>query len=99
MYFELWSFLSFGRPGVTTAAGYGSSPEEFRREVAQRRQRDAGAAPNLVTTPEKFRALIAAQRAEREAAAVQPATGPQVTPEEWRAMLAVRRRAATTAKA
>ena len=49
----LWSFLSFGRPGVTTAAGYRSTPEESRREVAQRRQRDAGAAPNMITTPEK----------------------------------------------
>ena len=57
----LWSFLSYGRPAVTTAAGYRSTPEDFRREVAQRRQRDAGVAPNMITTPEKFRALIAAQ--------------------------------------
>jgi hypothetical protein len=64
----LWSFLSYGRPGVTTAAGYRSTPEEFRQEVAERRQRDAGAAPILVTTPEKFRALIAAKRADRAAA-------------------------------
>lgn len=89
----LWSFLSYGRPGVTTAAGYRSTPEEFRQEVAERRQRDAGAAPILVTTPEKFRALIAAKRADRAAAAVQPATGPQVTPEQWRAQLAERRAA------
>jgi hypothetical protein len=57
--------------GRTAAADFSSTPEEFRREVAERRQRDANIAPNMITTPEKFRALIAAQRAERDAAAQQ----------------------------
>jgi hypothetical protein len=78
----LWSFLSYGKPEATTAAGYSSTPEEFRREVAQRLQRGAHAAPNMVTTPEKFRALITAQRAERDGAALPSAAGPQVTPEQ-----------------
>jgi hypothetical protein len=76
MHSGLWSFMSFGtsrESAVTAAAGYSSTPEEFRREVAERRQRDANTAPNMITTPEKFRALIAAQRAERDAAAQQSA--------------------------
>jgi hypothetical protein len=57
-----------------------------------------GGTPNMVTTPEKFKALIASQRAERALVASQPAVaelpsglGLQITPEQWRVQLGVRR--------
>lgn len=54
-----------------------------------------GGTPNLVTTPERFRALIAQQRANRAAvvasAELPSGLGLQITPEQWRVQLGVRR--------
>lgn len=71
----LWSFLSWG-----------TEVEAQDAVVAA-----AGGAPNMVTTPEAFRALIASQRAERAAAELSSSAGVQVTPEQWRGQLAARR--------